>query len=159
MTDNERDKWLSLEDAELQRQCRVDTMRGTGPGGQKRNKTESAVRLVHIPSGVIVQNDITRSQHKNKQNALESLRLQIALQCRRPAPQQPVPLPTRKVDVLWIAHILDLLESLNYSLADTAKACNISTSRLGKELAKHPHLWEKVNKERTERGFPRLIRN
>ena len=50
-----------------------DTYRGTGPGGQHRNKTESAVRLTHRPSGVVVQSQSDRSQHTNKRECLKQL--------------------------------------------------------------------------------------
>lgn len=46
--------------------CRFDYYRGSGKGGQKRNKTESAVRCTHTNSGAMGQSDDTRSQHKNK---------------------------------------------------------------------------------------------
>ena len=52
---------------------RVDTFRGTGPGGQKRNKTESAVRITHIPTGMSEQSDETTSQHRNKSIAFRKL--------------------------------------------------------------------------------------
>lgn len=45
--------WLKLTDRELQMQCRVETLRSSGPGGQHRNKTESAVRLLHLPTGLV----------------------------------------------------------------------------------------------------------
>jgi len=45
--------WLKLTDRELQMQCRVETLRSSGPGGQHRNKTESAVRLLHLPTGCV----------------------------------------------------------------------------------------------------------
>ena len=46
--------------------CRFDYYRGSGKGGQKRNKTSSAVRCTHLASGAVGQSDDTRSQHKNK---------------------------------------------------------------------------------------------
>ncbi len=49
--------------------CRWDYFRGSGKGGQKRNKTESAVRCTHAASGAVGQSDDTRSQHKNKRTA------------------------------------------------------------------------------------------
>lgn len=49
--------------------CRFDYMRGTGPGGQKRNKTESKVRCTHIASGAVGESDETRNQGQNKQRA------------------------------------------------------------------------------------------
>ena len=49
--------------------CDWEYMRGTGPGGQKRNKTESKVRCVHRDSGAVGESDETRSQHDNKRKA------------------------------------------------------------------------------------------
>lgn len=48
--------------------------RGTGPGGQKRNKTESAVQVKHLPTGLVVRCDLTRSQPQNRLLAIEQLR-------------------------------------------------------------------------------------
>jgi peptide chain release factor 1 len=65
----------------------VETCRGTGPGGQKRNKTESAVVITHRPSGVAVRCDAGRSQHRNREAALALLeaRLSAAERARRDA--------------------------------------------------------------------------
>jgi len=49
--------------------CRWDYFRGSGKGGQKRNKTSSGVRCTHVASGAVGQSDDTRSQHKNKEIA------------------------------------------------------------------------------------------
>lgn len=53
--------------------CDWEYMRGTGPGGQKRNKTESKVRCVHRASGAIGESDETRSQHTNKSLAFRKM--------------------------------------------------------------------------------------
>src|SRR2546426_3282706 len=76
--------WLALDDATLLCQCEVDTYRASGPGGQKRNKTDSAVRLRHLPSGQIVIAEESRSQHENKARALKRLRAALALHLREP---------------------------------------------------------------------------
>lgn len=64
-------------DEELLRECDVDTFRSSGPGGQHVNKTESAVRLRHLPSGVVVTSQQERSQHRNKNLCLRKLRAKI----------------------------------------------------------------------------------
>ena len=53
--------------------CRVDTFRGSGAGGQKRNKTSSGVRVVHEPSGAIGESEATRSQHLNRVDAFRKM--------------------------------------------------------------------------------------
>src|SRR5579859_4717913 len=79
---NLRADWTGLTDAALLAQCAVDTYRASGPGGQKRNKTSSAVRLRHEPSGLIVIAEESRSQHENRVRALRRLREALHLKLR-----------------------------------------------------------------------------
>lgn len=76
--------YLSLSDGALFAQCRMDTFRASGPGGQHRNKTDSGVRLTHIPTNLVTQAVDDRSQHKNRATAMSRLRLLIAAKVRRP---------------------------------------------------------------------------
>ena len=56
----------------------VTFYRASGPGGQKKNKTESAVRIKHLPTGIIVTAAESRSQHENRATALQRLRERLA---------------------------------------------------------------------------------
>src|SRR5438270_4405148 len=79
-----RSTWTALSDSQLLAECEVDTYRASGPGGQKRNKTSSAVRLRHLPSGLLVIAEESRSQHENKARALKRLRRALYLKLREP---------------------------------------------------------------------------
>src|SRR5262245_935588 len=81
-----RATWAKLTDDQLLAQCEVDTYRASGPGGQKRNKTSSAVRLRHPPTGLIVIAEESRSQHENRARALRRLRQALFLKIREEAP-------------------------------------------------------------------------
>ena len=73
----------------LLQDCDVETFRGPGPGGQHRNKTESAVRMTHRPSGIVRIARDDRSQLRNRQIALE--RIWRALEARRRKRKPRVP--------------------------------------------------------------------
>ena len=68
---------LPESDEELLAQCRVETFRSGGKGGQHQNKTESGVRLVHAPTGLRSTSRSERSQHRNKLIALARLRRKL----------------------------------------------------------------------------------
>ncbi|HVG35304.1 MAG TPA: peptide chain release factor-like protein [Pyrinomonadaceae bacterium] len=84
---------LPKSDEELLRECLVDTFRSSGPGGQHVNKTESAVRLTHLPSGLVVTAQQERSQHRNKALCLQKLRERVARLNHRPAKRVPTRVP------------------------------------------------------------------
>jgi len=76
---------LPESDEDLLRECDVETFRSSGPGGQHVNKTESAVRLKHGPSGVVVTSRQERSQYRNKALCLQRLRKKVAQLNYRPS--------------------------------------------------------------------------
>ena len=84
---------LPEADEDLLRECEVDTFRSSGPGGQHVNKTETAVRLRHLPSGVVVTSQRERSQHRNKALCLQKLRERIEQLNYRPARRVPTRVP------------------------------------------------------------------
>jgi protein subunit release factor B len=84
---------LPESDEDLLRECEVDTFRASGPGGQHVNKTESAVRLTHLPSGLVVTCRQERSQHRNKALCLQKLRERVEQVNHRPARRVPTRVP------------------------------------------------------------------
>lgn len=79
----------SLDRATLEREVRVDTYRASGPGGQHVNRTESAVRLTHAPSGVVVTATENRSQIRNRAIAFERLAQRLRALNRVPRKRKP----------------------------------------------------------------------
>ncbi len=167
-----RDAWTNLADDQLLRQCDVDTYRASGPGGQKRNKTSSAVRLRHLPSGLIVIAEESRSQHENKAKALRRLRQALFLKLRKPILEsesaQLAARPeiaaaknsTGRLDVgrkdarFWPAAgcVLDVLDRLQARVHDGAAALGVTTGNLLAFLQIEPKLWEQVNILRHKHG-------
>lgn len=178
MTPNEpegrppRAAWGSLPGDRLLDQCDVDTYRASGPGGQKRNKTSSAVRLRHRPTGLIAIAEESRSQHENKAKALRRLRRAVYLHLRDDPPTAPADhpdfAPARGADGrihlsakdarFWPAAgvALDVLKANGGQLRPAAEALGVSTANLGDFLAADPKLWQEANRLRTEAGLKPL---
>lgn len=79
----------STDPSRLAREVLVETCRAGGPGGQHRNVTDSAVRLLHVPSGVQVTASESRSQHRNRAVAWERLLARLERLNRVPAKRVP----------------------------------------------------------------------
>jgi hypothetical protein len=159
---------LALSDAELVGQCDVDTYRASGPGGQKRNKTSSAVRLRHRPTGLRVIAEESRSQHENKATAVKRLRQAVVLHLREPAAAgRPeiaacgdgrLGLASAKDPRFWPAAgvALDAVAGSGGQLSTAAELLGVSTANLGDFLALHPKVWQEANRIRVECGLAAL---
>jgi hypothetical protein len=160
-----RHLWTALSDQQLLAQCDVDTYRASGPGGQKRNKTSSAVRLRHAPSGLLVIAEESRSQHENKARALRRLRQAFFLKLRaEPVDGAPELAAARtaagRLDVgrkdprFWPAAgvVLDALDSVGARVSDAARRLGVSTGNVIDFLQTDPKLWEQANVLRQRHG-------
>lgn len=78
---------LRFDRKQLQAEVRIDTFRAGGPGGQHLHKTDSAVRLVHLPTGTTVTVQETRSQARNRELAWERLIARLKQRARKPKPR------------------------------------------------------------------------
>ncbi|KAK3426486.1 peptide chain release factor 1 [Eucalyptus grandis] len=172
--------YLELTDEELMRQCEMSTFKSSGPGGQHRNKRESAVRLKHIPTGIIAQAVEDRSQHKNRASALLRLRTLLALKVRNavdleaysPPKEllQILPLkstvrgsdcgpqigPNNPKFMLGVQALLDLLSALEGSVSEVAKLLGLSTGALSRLILSDDSLRLAVNELRASKGMKPL---
>jgi peptide chain release factor-like protein len=175
-----RRNWTSLTDPQLLDQCAVDTYRASGPGGQKRNKTSSAVRIRHHPTGLLIIAEESRSQHENKARALKRLRQALYLHIRDPLTAETLTaewlaglddyrdarhdgrLKLGKKDPrFWpaVGVVLDVLTVLEGRVGEAAAALGISTGNLIDFLASDPKVWQAANGLRARFGHKPLRSN
>lgn len=167
-----RERFATLADAELLGQCGIDLYRASGPGGQKRNKTSSAVRLRHEPTGLVVIAEESRSQHENKAKALRRLRQAFYLKLREP-PTSPSPaldairasdgrfaLASAKDARYWpaIAALLDVLDVGEARMRDVAESLGTTTANLASMFELHDKAWESLAALRTRHNQKPLRR-
>ncbi len=84
---------------------RTDTFRASGAGGQHVNKTDSAIRMTHIPTGIVVQCQSERSQHKNRASAMKMLKARIFEMEMRKRREEQMKLEESKADIGWGSQI------------------------------------------------------
>ena len=165
---NPNSAWLDQTDAILLADCQVDVYRASGPGGQHRNKTSSAVRLRHGPTGLIVTATESRSQHENRARALRRLRQAIALNQRTAvdlsdsAPsfladalgRDPTLQVNRKHDDYWhiVQYVLDVLFVCEGRISEAAQQLDISTGNLNRFIKRDTKLWDHTNRLRQSFG-------
>jgi hypothetical protein len=160
----------ALPPDDLLRQCDETRTRRSGPGGQHRNKVETAVVLVHRSTGLSAEASERRSQAENRRVALWRLRLQLALAHREPAESAgPSPLWQSRVRGRQlviaadhddypsvVAEAVDRLAEVGFEMRRAADMLGVTASQLTKLFAKAPAAWVAVNRLRGEAGLPPL---
>jgi len=161
----------ALDPDVLAAQCEFRATRRSGPGGQNRNKVETAVILTHRPTGISATASERRTQGENRRVALARLRLELALTIRRPIHRDPetpyVPTP------LWqercrggrivvnrhhndfpalLAEALDVLQGSGDDAKAAARVLGCSPSQLIKLLKDAPRALNSINERRRETG-------
>ena len=169
--------------AELERECRFETLRRSGPGGQNRNKVETGVRFYHLSTGLVGEATESRRQIENRGAALERLRLLLALNLRNPPDfPEPFELGAARATLLelgfrWhsrlageriiassesfdyavlVAEFFDVYAAVDEELGVAAEILAVSSSQIVRLLSKRPQALEALNSLRVKRGLRRL---
>jgi len=155
---------------DLLAECRMTTTRRSGPGGQHRNKVETAVVLEHLPTGLRAEAGERRSQADNRRVALWRLRLRLALQHRirrdgvKPSDRWRSRARHGRLSVsashedypALIAEALDHLTATGGDLQPVAEHLNVTATQLAKLCRRDPAAWQRLNALRAEHGRPPL---
>jgi len=151
---------------ELLRDCDVERTKRSGPGGQRRNKVETAIVITHQPSGIRTEASERRSQQRNHDIAVFRLRVELALSERthrdllvqserwrgRVKNGKLAINPEHDDFPALLAEALDAIEQCSYDVPTAADVLNVSTSQLIKLLKHDRRALEHVNEERQRRG-------
>ncbi len=159
---------LSVDDLLID--CDVQTTRRSGPGGQHRNKVESAIVITHRPSSVVGQASERRSQHENRRIAITRLRINLALSVRTQRGDSGDYQPTE----IWKSHVnsmrivvsgkhqdfppmlaeaMDVISSVQFDVPTAAQRLQCTTSQLIKFLKIEPHAFSWLNSARKTAGL------
>ncbi len=153
-------------------ECQFERTRRGGPGGQHRNKVESAIVVTHVPTNVSGQASERRSQHANRDIAIERLRVNLALTVRReinadaivPSERWQTRCRAGRIGVsvrhedfaALLAEALDVLSANKFSLPTAAELLTVSSSQLIKVLKLEPAAMQQLNENREKLGLRRL---
>ena len=156
----------AIDPARLLAECEQRFTRRSGPGGQNRNKVETAVILRHRPTGLVAEASERRTQGENRDRALFRLRLAMALEIRRPVGESPSDLwrsrlrggkiavnPSHDDFPALLAEALDALDAHDYEARSAADRLGLSMTQLVNLLRDEPRALAMVNARRTERSL------
>ena len=161
----------SLPVERLIRDCDFERLRRSGPGGQHRNKVETAVRITHRPTGLRGEASERRSQADNRTNAIHRLRVRLALDVRCDADPDSEPSecwqskivggrvqvnPAHEDFPTVLAEALDLISMFGYDITAAGDRLGCSSSQLVRLLKKEAKALELVNRKRQEQGMATL---
>jgi len=161
---------LQLDDDQLKKSCSITRTRRGGPGGQHRNKVETAIVITHIDSGISAQAGEQRSQHANLTAAIERLRTNLAIGIRSdPPPTAPSELwksrvKNRRIAVslshadypLILTEALDSLAIHSNDVVAAAAFLGLSTSQLIKFFKANSQVFDHVQQTRKASGLKPL---
>ena len=158
-----------LPPEELLKDCEARRLRRSGPGGQHRNKVETAVVLTHQPTGLSAEANERRSQEQNRQVALHRLRVRLAVEHRDDARQAPTPLwgsrsrggklsvnPEHEDFPALLAEALDAIAACDWNESTAAERLGVSRTQLVKLLRLAPQALMLLNTHRAEQGHKPL---
>ena len=161
------------------RECEIKHTKGSGPGGQHRNKVQTAIQITHLPTSLVSSASESRSQQANLSNAQVRLRLRLALKCRTTLDDEAGEESPPQPSALWTSRTKGGKISVNHNHADfpsllaealdvvwatrdvrmTSEQLGVSTSQFVKFLAKAPAALAQVNALRASTGLPALRAN
>ena len=151
---------------EFVKQCEFRRQRRSGPGGQHRNKVETGVFVTHSPTGIEAAATEKRSQAKNRETAIDRLRVELAIKHRDNAAEGGasklwqsrcrggrISCSRNHIDfAAMLAEALDTLAEADLDFVKAAELLNCSRSQLTKLLSAEPAALTHVNGQRIERG-------
>src|SRR5262245_42907833 len=161
----------ALPSAMLLAQCEIRRMRRSGPGGQHRNKVETAVCIAHRPTGISAEASERRSQAENHSVAFFRLRLRLAIEVRRTLASSYSPSPLwrarcrgGKIAVnsehddfpALLAEALDVVTACESDLRRGAAMLECTASQLTKLLQQEPRAIAHINRARQQQGLHKL---
>ena len=162
----------TIEEAFLLKQCHIEFGRTTGPGGQNRNRRDTATTIEHQPTGVIAAASERRSQAQNRARAVFRLRMKLAATIRTQTHHEH-----HQVSELWqsrrqgrsisvnpmhndypalLAEALDVIVARRHDVAGAAGVLGVSMSQLAKLIRHDKRSFAGINRGREAQGLPRL---